>query len=195
MFTLTVRKFFSLLLRSHWPFRPVKVKWSEILRIIQQRLVNVDPCVFIPHAYDTSPIKTILFVYLINCGIAVKEVLLTRGRRHNVHCSLWISVDCESNATPVDPITAGSVKLPDWLIREAEVTLEYDIRAHKKVNRKRGSHAKGQLLNFIEPSAREQKDWKKSKKTTSEDKWRCRKSEMNEWRETNKMRDMSKWPN
>ena len=53
-------------------------------------------------------------------------------------------VDRESNAIPVHPITAGSVKLPDWLVREAEESLEYNVRGpHKKGNRERGSHAKG----------------------------------------------------
>ena len=42
-------------------------------------------------------------------------------------------------------------------------------RAHKKSNRNRRSHAKGQLPNFIVPSAWEQKDWKKIKKKTDED--------------------------
>ena len=52
----------------------------------------------------------------------------------------------------------GSAKLPDWLIREAEETMENNVRAHKEGNRKRGSHAKGQLPNFLVPSVREQKD-------------------------------------
>ena len=30
---------------------------------------------------------------------------------------------------PVHPITAGSAKLPDWLIRETEETLENNIRS------------------------------------------------------------------
>ena len=37
-------------------------------------------------------------------------------------------VDCESNVTPVHPITAGNAKLSDWLIREAEETLKNNIR-------------------------------------------------------------------
>ena len=45
-----------------------------------------------------------------------------------MHCSPRVRVDYESNATPVHPITAGSAKLPDWLIREAEETLENNIR-------------------------------------------------------------------
>ena len=53
-------------------------------------------------------------VYLIDCGIA--------------HCILWVRVDCESNAIPVHPITAGLAKMPDWLIMEAEETLENNIR-------------------------------------------------------------------
>ena len=43
-----------------------------------------------------------------------------------VACEL--RVECESNAIPVHPITAGSAKLPDWVIREAEETFESNIR-------------------------------------------------------------------
>ena len=68
----------------------------------------------------------------------------------NVACSY---VD-KSNTIPVHPITAGSEKLQDLLIREAEETLENNIRARKKSNRKRESRAKGQLPNFMAPSAR-----------------------------------------
>ena len=51
-------------------------------------------------------------------------------------------------------------------------------------NRIRGSHAKGQLPNFIVASAWEQKDWKKSRKKTSENQLRNRKSGNNEgWHE------------
>ena len=42
--------------------------------------------------------------------------------------SIMSIVACESNATPVHPNTAGSAKLQDWLIREAEETLENNIR-------------------------------------------------------------------
>ena len=37
-------------------------------------------------------------------------------------------VDRGSNAIPAHQTTAGSAKLPDWLIREAEETLENNIR-------------------------------------------------------------------
>ena len=43
-----------------------------------------------------------------------------------------VRVDCESNAIPVHLITAGSAKLPDWLIRETEETLENNIRGPQK---------------------------------------------------------------
>ena len=50
------------------------------------------------------------------------------GTGSGVHCGPGVRVDRESNAIPVHPITAGSAKLPDWLIREAEETLENNIR-------------------------------------------------------------------
>ena len=52
-------------------------------------------------------------IILIDCGIALKEVPLTPGG---------------SNAITVHPITAGSAKLRDWLIMEAEETLENNIK-------------------------------------------------------------------
>ena len=52
-------------------------------------------------------------------------------------------LDCESNAIPVPPITAGSVKLSDWQIREAVRPWEIIGGAHKKGNCKQGSHAEG----------------------------------------------------
>ena len=45
------------------------------------------------------------------------------GLGSSVHCSSWAGVDRDSNAIPVHPITAGSAKLPDSLIKEAEETL------------------------------------------------------------------------
>ena len=44
------------------------------------------------------------------------------------HCGPPVRVNRGSNAIPVYQITAGSAKLPDWLIREAEETLENNIR-------------------------------------------------------------------
>ena len=68
------------------------------------------------------------FLNLIDCGIALNEVPLTPGSEAGFHCSLRVRVDCESNATPMHPIAASSAKLPDWLIWEAEKTLENNIR-------------------------------------------------------------------
>ena len=62
-------------------------------------------------------------IILIDCEIALKEVLLTPG------VVAHKSVDRESNAIPVHSITAGSAKLSDWLIREGEETLENNIRS------------------------------------------------------------------
>ena len=62
-------------------------------------------------------------IILIDCGIAPKEVLLTPGSE-----AMSIVVNCGNNAIFVHPITAGSAKLPGWLIREAEETLENNIR-------------------------------------------------------------------
>ena len=50
------------------------------------------------------------------------------GPRSGVHCGPPVRVDRGSNAIPVHPIIAGSAKLPDWLSREAEETLENNIR-------------------------------------------------------------------
>ena len=63
----------------------------------------------------------------IECEIALKKVLLTPGSKA-VSIVAHESVDRESNAIPVHPITAGSAKLPDWQIRESEETLENNIR-------------------------------------------------------------------
>ena len=87
----------------------------------------------------TQYTSRMLLIILIDCRIALKEVPLPRARKHNVHCRPPVRVDRGSNAIPVHPITAGSGKLPNWLIREAEETLENNIRTHKKGNRKRGS--------------------------------------------------------
>ena len=50
------------------------------------------------------------------------------GLGSGADCSPWIRVDRGSNAIPEHPITAGSAKLPDLLIREAEETMENNIR-------------------------------------------------------------------
>ena len=99
-------------------------------------------------------------------GLPWRRFLEPRDRKHNVHCSLWVRVDCESNEIPVPPITAGSVTLQ--LIWEAVINKGY---------RKRGSHAEGQLPHSLNPSqfAWKQKDGGKSKIKTSEDQWRTRK--------------------
>ena len=51
------------------------------------------------------------------------------GPGSGVHTGPPVRVDRGSNAIPVHPITAGSAELPDWLIREAEETLEINIRS------------------------------------------------------------------
>ena len=50
------------------------------------------------------------------------------GLGSGVHCSPSVRVDRESNAIPAHLITPGSAKLKDWLTREAEETLENNIR-------------------------------------------------------------------
>ena len=79
----------------------------------------------------------------------MKEVPLTPGPEAVSIVAHESRVDRESNPVPVHPITTGSAKLPDWLIKEAEETLENNIRDPQKKHRKRGSYAKGQLPNFI----------------------------------------------
>ena len=68
--------------------------------------------------------------------------------RNIVHCCLWVRVDCESNAIPVPPITAGSAKLSDWPIREAVKPRKITRGAYEKGNRKRGSHAEGPMQSL-----------------------------------------------
>ena len=48
------------------------------------------------------------------------------GKR--VHCGPRVRVDRGSNAIPIHPIIASSAQLPDWLVMEAEETLENKIR-------------------------------------------------------------------
>ena len=75
---------------------------------------------------------------------ARKEVANIRNAVTDYHSlDPWIRVDCESNTIPVHPITAGSAKLPDWLIREAEEFLENNIRGPQERQYETGSHAKG----------------------------------------------------
>ena len=64
---------------------------------------------------------------ILDCEIALKEVPLAPGAKA-VSIVTHQSVDHGSNAIHVNPITASSVKLPDWLIRQAEETLENNIR-------------------------------------------------------------------
>ena len=66
-------------------------------------------------------------IILIDCGISLNEDPLTPGQEA-VPIVAQESVDRGSNAIPVHPITAGSAKLPNWLIREAEETLQNNIR-------------------------------------------------------------------
>ena len=53
------------------------------------------------------------FIMFIDCVIVLKKAPLIPARKHIVHCSLRVIVDCESNAIPVPPITAGGAKLSD----------------------------------------------------------------------------------
>ena len=64
-----------------------------------------------------------------------------------VHFSTRVRVDRRSNAIHVHPITAGSTKLPEWLIGGGRDLGKQG--AHKKGNRKLGSHTEDQLPNFI----------------------------------------------
>ena len=67
-------------------------------------------------------------VMLIICGIALEEVPLTQGSEAVSIVAHESRVDGGSNAIPVHLITAGSAKPPDWLIKEAEETIENNIR-------------------------------------------------------------------
>ena len=85
----------------------------------------------------------------------------------------------------VPPITSGSAKLLKWPIREV-IRLWKIIRgAHKKGNRKRGSHAEGQLAQLLEGRVRE-KHQKISREVGNLERTIDG---------TNKMRDISKRPN
>ena len=70
-------------------------------------------------------------IILIDCGITPKEVPLTPGSEA-VSIVAHESVDRGSNVISVHPITAGSAKLPDWLIRKAEETFENNIKGPQK---------------------------------------------------------------
>ena len=52
----------------------------------------------------------------------------------------WLREQCR----PVTSVTAGTVKLPNLLIREASRPYEI-LRAFRKDNKNRGSHARGSL--------------------------------------------------
>ena len=64
-----------------------------------------------------------LEIILIDCDISLKEDPLTPGPEA-VSIVAHQSADQENNAIPLHLITAGSAKLPDWLIKEAEETLK-----------------------------------------------------------------------
>ena len=64
-------------------------------------------------------------IILLDCGIDLTEVPPTPEA---VSIVAHHSVDHGRYATPVHPITAGSAKLPDWLIKEAEETSGNNIR-------------------------------------------------------------------
>ena len=67
-------------------------------------------------------------IILIDCRIALNEVPLTPGSESVSNVAHESKADSVSNAIPVHPITAGSAKLSDWLIREAEKTYEKNLR-------------------------------------------------------------------
>ena len=68
-----------------------------------------------------------MLLIILIVGITLKEVPLILGTEA-MSIVVHESVNRESNAIPVHPIIAGSEKLPDWLIREAEEILENNIR-------------------------------------------------------------------
>ena len=68
------------------------------------------------------------------------------GLGSGVHCGPPVRVDSEINAFPVHSITAGSAKLPDWLITEAEETLENNIRG--PIRKAIGNGAPMQRVNY-----------------------------------------------
>ena len=87
----------------------------------------------------------------MNCGIALKEVLLTvsnPGLGIGVHCGQPVRVDRGSNEIPVHSIIAGSAKLSDWLIREAEETLENNIMGPQESQWDTGNPYKGSTTKF-----------------------------------------------
>ena len=71
----------------------------------------------------TVKVKQEEFIILIDCEIALTEVPLTPSSEA-VSIVAHESVDRESNAITVHPITAVCAKLPDWLVRKGEETLQ-----------------------------------------------------------------------
>ena len=64
-----------------------------------------------------------VIIILIDCGIALKDVPLTPGPEAVSIVAHQSRLDRGSKAIPAHPTTAGSIKLTDWQIREAEETL------------------------------------------------------------------------
>ena len=97
------------------------------------------------------------------------------GIVNSLNCSLWVRVDCESNAIQAHLITAGSARLQVRPIREAVQPWKIIWGAHKKGNGNRDP-----MLRVIVPSTREHKDERK----TAADQWKSKKSEKNDrWHE------------
>ena len=135
--------------------------------------------IFSSNRRTSSGSGALLLIILIDCGIALKEVPLTPDTESGVHCSP--PVDCESNAILVRLITAGSVKLLDWLIREAEETVENNIRG--PIRKAIGNWDLMQRVNY-QISLYPPHENKKIERVRKRYPWRSRKSRKNEgWHE------------
>ena len=96
------------------------------MRYIRRRIqLYIGICKALMKIHCQTIIITIILIY---CVIALKEVPLTPGPEAVSIVAYQSRVYRESNAIPVHPNTAGSAKLSEWLIREAEENLENNIR-------------------------------------------------------------------
>ena len=133
--------YFYYISRSHclnkWPISQfcTSDKYSERIAFSLQRL-----------CFEAGVRRT-FFIIIIDYGITLK-VSLTPGSEAQFIVAP-VKVDCEGNATPTHRITAGSAKLPDWPIRETVKPSKIIGESHKKSNRKRRSHANGQLPHSL----------------------------------------------
>ena len=83
--------------------------------------------------------RTARLIILIDCGIALKEVPLSWGKEA-VFIVAHESVDRESNAIPVHPITAGSA-----VDSKGEIAIKKSSKNSNKYRKKRNVETKNKV--------------------------------------------------